>query len=164
MGGFSTSGDSINFWSQSSVAFTIEKIHVSIDKHSLNLYCSKVSCIYKQNSALIISMWQMENRDILTLLRHRDILFDDTMHLCMISLFLEVWQFAELNWTEVTVMWSNITFSLNPFKYFLLLKFPSVHLPDEILEDRSHTACFSRFLYRMQNNHLCIIGPQLIWS
>ena len=71
---------------------------------------------------------------------------------------------TELNWTEVTVMWSNITFSLNPFKYFLLLKFPSVHLPDEILEDRSHTACFSRFLYRMQNNHLCIIGPQLIWS
>ena len=43
-------------------------------------------------------MWQMENRDILTLLRHRDILFDDTMHLCMISLFLEVWQFAELNY------------------------------------------------------------------
>ena len=70
---------------------------MSVDKYSLNLYCSKVSCIYKKNS-VIISVWQMENREILTLLWHKDIIFEDTMHLCVISLFLEVWHFAELNY------------------------------------------------------------------
>ena len=40
----------------------------------------------------------MENREILTLLWHKDIIFEDTMHLCVISLFLEVWHFAELNY------------------------------------------------------------------